>query len=135
MTIATATKVCPRCSREIKGYLVHEDSDYFISCLHCGFVLVDRGYYRPSFHTLFAKFEKADPEPTPPPAPPPAPKPIVVPDKPPAPNLRPHIEMLLSKCCERHRTRRLSECDNCVKLFKKLEDEEAINEILRRLRK
>jgi hypothetical protein len=89
----------------------------------CGCVIFDPGYHHSKFDSLFPKAEEK-----------PASEPTA--EKPAAPlNPRPHIEMLLHRCCEKHKKRQLSECCNCIETFKRLDDEEALNEILKRMRK
>ena len=54
-TMLTNYSVCPRCSNQVPGILVSEDSGYFVSCLLCGYVVRDEGFHRPSYKGLFAR--------------------------------------------------------------------------------
>lgn len=63
VTSVKISRYCPRCSREVKGIVIVEDDCYFVSCLSCGFILLDRGRRPSPFGNLFMQFAKMTPEP------------------------------------------------------------------------
>jgi Zn ribbon nucleic-acid-binding protein len=124
--------VCPRCSNQVPGIVISEDDNYFVSCLSCGYILIDRGRRPSPFGDLFMQFAKMTPEPKQ------EPKPFVqvVKDTDSKPLPIDYIARLRRRCCTLHQDKSISECRDCEKTIGNITDiEAAVNEIFKRLRK
>jgi Zn ribbon nucleic-acid-binding protein len=49
--------ICPRCSCQVPGILISEDSGHFISCLCCGYIVRDLGHSHVSYKELFDRYK------------------------------------------------------------------------------
>lgn len=128
---------CPRCSAQVPGMVFSDEEGYFVHCLSCGFVLIDKGRRPSPFKNLFLEFAKVSPETkheTTPKI-----KPVDNPQPSPGANIKPivnHLLMLRRRCCSKHTGRPIPKCVDCEKTLASIADfETAMDEGIRRLRK